>query len=304
MSGYDIIGDIHAQADRLRDLLSEMGYRGLNFTHPQGRKIVFLGDFINRGRQNRETIEIVQKILKNGGQAIMGNHEFKAICYSKPGIHGHIRAHTIKNTQEHTVFLDEYPYASDAYNRVIQWFETLPVYIRTPDFSVIHACWNSRALSVCAPHIRKTDATLKPSAYRAYDTESPTDFNQALDTLLRGPRYKLPRGVNYLDGQGYPSKESRLFWWRDKDVRAEDLIDKGDLVSDFLSSTNRKQVRSLVNEFNYTSKHIVFIGHYNLIGDPKIESPKVACLNYKNHLIAYRWNEGDKGLSHDRLVCV
>ncbi len=304
MSGYDIIGDIHAQADRLRELLKELGYTGLNFTHPEGRRIIFVGDYINRGPQNRETIQIVQKIVDNGGRAVMGNHEFKAICYSKPGIHGNIRPHTVNNTAEHAGFLEEYPYSTNAYVRVVRWFETLPVYIRTPHFNVVHACWNEDAISASEGYVREKDGVLRSKAYRAYDTENPTPFTQALDVLLKGPRFKLPRGVNYIDGQGHPAKETRLLWWHDKTRPAAELIDKGHLVEEFLSETNKRQIINLRNKFNYASKQIVFIGHYNLSYDRYIDSPKVVCLNYKEHLMAYRWNEGDRGVVPGRLVCI
>lgn len=304
MSGYDIVGDIHAQADRLRDLLRELGYGDPGFTHPQGRRIIFVGDYINRGPQNKETIEIVQKIVERGGVALMGNHEFKAICYSKPGIHGHIRPHTLKNAAEHAGFLEEYPYGSDAYIRVMRWFETLPIYTRTPHFSVVHACWNQASIDVCNSYIRAKDGTLEAKAYAAYDTENATAFSLALDVLLKGPRYKLPRGVNYLDSQGHPSKEARIFWWRDKSSPVGRLIDKEALVEEFLSEANKRQIQRLRNDFNYSSKNIVFMGHYNIDSEVGLESAKVACLNYKGRVMAYRWNEGDRALFADRLVCV
>ena len=48
---YDIIGDIHGYADVLETLLRKLGYEkptGI-WRHPAGRKVLFLGDFIDRG---------------------------------------------------------------------------------------------------------------------------------------------------------------------------------------------------------------------------------------------------------------
>lgn len=302
MTGYDIIGDIHANAEGLRHLLAELGYRGPNFIHPDGRVPIYLGDFIDRGPENRKVIEIVQKTMENGAESVLGDHEFKAICYSRPGIHEHIRPHTFKNAAEHAGFLDEYPYGTSAYNSVIRWFETLPVYIQKPGFRVIHACWHENALNVCAPYIRKKDGALKESAYEAYDTENPTAFSDALDILLNGPRYNLPRGVTYIGSDGVPGKKAGILWWKDKALRPHRLIEKGEQVSSFLSSENKKALVQLINEFNYASKDIVFIGHFDILNSRNILSPKVACLNFRGHMAAYRWNHGDKKLDPAQLI--
>lgn len=84
IKGYDIIGDIHGHADALRQLLHLLGYewRGNSYRHPEGRKVVFLGDYLDRGPNVRETLEIVRAMV-DGGQAlaILGNHELNAILY-------------------------------------------------------------------------------------------------------------------------------------------------------------------------------------------------------------------------------
>lgn len=242
--------------------------------------------------------------MDNGAEAVLGNHEFKAICYARSGLRGHIRPHTLKNTAEQAGFLEEYPYDSSAYKGVIRWFESLPVFLQKPGFRVIHACWNENALDVCHAHIRKTDRALKESAYRAYDTENPTAFNQSLDILIRGPRYKLPRGVSYMGSDGVPGKESRVFWWKDKRLPVHELIDKGEQVGEFLSYENKMTIVRLRNNFNYASKQTVFIGHYNIECEPEILASNVACLNFKGHMTAYRWNYGDKGLQEGRLVYI
>jgi protein phosphatase len=52
---FDLIGDIHGCFDDLAELLETMGYRLEGFPenpsawHPEGRKVVFLGDLVNRG---------------------------------------------------------------------------------------------------------------------------------------------------------------------------------------------------------------------------------------------------------------
>ncbi len=83
---YDIIGDIHGQADKLHALLAHMGYedRGGAYRHPS-RTAIFVGDFIDKGPQQVESVMIVRNMVRaNTAQAVMGNHEFNAIAWHTP----------------------------------------------------------------------------------------------------------------------------------------------------------------------------------------------------------------------------
>lgn len=81
---YDIIGDIHGHADKLKELLHKLGYQSVDgiYLHAEGRKVIFLGDFIDRGPKIREVLHIAKNMCDNGyAIAIMGNHEFNAITF-------------------------------------------------------------------------------------------------------------------------------------------------------------------------------------------------------------------------------
>ena len=83
---YDIIGDIHGQADKLHALLSELGYvnRDGAYRHPE-RTALFVGDFIDRGPQQLSSVMTVRRMVDAGSaQAVMGNHEFNAIAWHTP----------------------------------------------------------------------------------------------------------------------------------------------------------------------------------------------------------------------------
>ena len=84
MSGYDVIGDIHGHADKLIGLLRQMGYeqRSGAWRHAE-RTAVFVGDLIDRGPQQRTSIEIPRAMVEAGSaHAVLGNHEFNAIAYA------------------------------------------------------------------------------------------------------------------------------------------------------------------------------------------------------------------------------
>ncbi len=78
---FDVIGDIHGQADKLHSLLADLGYRNTNgeYRH-QGRTAIFVGDFIFRGPRQIESVMTVHRMVDAGSAlAVLGNHEFNAI---------------------------------------------------------------------------------------------------------------------------------------------------------------------------------------------------------------------------------
>lgn len=86
---YDLIGDIHGHADELEALLQKLGYKKLKgvYSHSENRQVIFVGDFIDRGPKIRETLHLVKAMYDNGNaQAVMGNHEFNAICFHTPHV--------------------------------------------------------------------------------------------------------------------------------------------------------------------------------------------------------------------------
>lgn len=82
----DAVGDVHGLHDDLVELLRSMGYSvepGCAPAHPAGRKLLFLGDFVDRGPQSIETLELVYLAVKAGHYAILGNHEMKLVRFWK-----------------------------------------------------------------------------------------------------------------------------------------------------------------------------------------------------------------------------
>ena len=62
----DLIGDIHGHSDKLEELLLKLGYAKINgaYAHPD-RKVLFVGDYIDRGPKIRETLQIVKAMVDN-----------------------------------------------------------------------------------------------------------------------------------------------------------------------------------------------------------------------------------------------
>ena len=75
---FDIIGDVHGCVDELRALLGQLGYEsaGVGYTHPLGRRVVFVGDLIDRGPGSVAVLEIALAMQASGvALSALGNHD-------------------------------------------------------------------------------------------------------------------------------------------------------------------------------------------------------------------------------------
>lgn len=114
-TSIDFIGDVHGHCDALRALLGRLGYVEADgaFRYPgDARRVVFLGDYVDRGPQIRETLGVVRAMCAAGSAtALLGNHEFNMLGFwsvngaggrflRKKGA-GYLRAHTPRNIKAH-----------------------------------------------------------------------------------------------------------------------------------------------------------------------------------------------------------
>jgi protein phosphatase len=81
---FDIIGDIHGCYNELLALLQNLGYEemsidgSLAWRHPQGRRVIFLGDLVDRGPGVVEVLKLVMNMVATGtALCVPGNHEIK-----------------------------------------------------------------------------------------------------------------------------------------------------------------------------------------------------------------------------------
>ena len=85
---FDVIGDVHGCLDELVELLGELGYqaerdeagRVVGASHPAGRKVVFLGDLVDRGPDTPGVLRLAMGMTAAGSAlAVTGNHEAKLV---------------------------------------------------------------------------------------------------------------------------------------------------------------------------------------------------------------------------------
>src|ERR1700722_15392306 len=81
---FDIIGDLHGCHGELVALLDELGYTvaddGVTVTAPEGRRVVFVGDYGDRGPDTPAVLRLVMS-MADAGTAIClpGNHDVKLV---------------------------------------------------------------------------------------------------------------------------------------------------------------------------------------------------------------------------------
>lgn len=89
---FDIIGDVHGCYDELCDLLAKLGYQFIyddnnnqeitSVQHPKGRKVIFLGDLVDRGPKSPEVLALAMTMVNNKeAHCIPGNHDQKLLKY-------------------------------------------------------------------------------------------------------------------------------------------------------------------------------------------------------------------------------
>ena len=80
---FDIVGDVHGCADELQQLLVDLDYSEdspLSYSHPDGRRVIFLGDIVDRGPRVLDSYRIVRNMVESGAaMCVPGNHDLKLV---------------------------------------------------------------------------------------------------------------------------------------------------------------------------------------------------------------------------------
>lgn len=305
---YDIIPDIHGQADKLTGMLGTLGYEkklGV-WWHPEpDRQIVFLGDFIDRGPDNRKVIEIVRGLIDAGrALAVMGNHELNAIHFhsNNPQTRKPLRKHSAKNLRQHASFLVEFPIGNAETREAVDWMARLPLWLDVGPFRAVHACWDEGAIErvgKLAP-----DGVLSPEQLMAAANRS-RDLFADVDVLTKGPEVRLPDGYSFHDKNGEERFEVRLAWWR---AGAATWKDAAMLVPNASELPTGQLPPGCADMVYPEDAKPVFFGHYWLTDGPLIEAPNTCCLDCSagtdGPLMAYRFEESAGAISKDGVVGV
>ena len=136
----DIIGDIHGCFEELLELLDVLGYKnkGSQWVHPDKRKLVFIGDLMDRGPSSLKVIELVYQLVTKDKIAkyIPGNHCDKLYRYFlgnnvkiQHGLETTVEEYEALNTKEQVAIR----------NKMIRLYEQAPLYLEIPEVNVVIA---------------------------------------------------------------------------------------------------------------------------------------------------------------------
>jgi len=192
----DVVGDVHGERRALEQLLKRLGYddRG---RHPERRRLVFVGDLVDRGPDSPGVLRTVKRLVDAGNaQCIAGNHELNALRDEahrhRPG-EGWWYGRRDADYDSEPVSLDEK--ARD----FMPFLRALPAALERDDLRVVHACWHDPAIDRMRAHGSVIEAfdrehtTLAPTL-DALRTRARAAFARegVTQAAIRSPEPKLP----------------------------------------------------------------------------------------------------------------
>ncbi|MBK6972669.1 MAG: metallophosphoesterase [Sterolibacteriaceae bacterium] len=303
---YDIIGDVHGQAGKLRALLAKLGYQVKDgaYRHPQGRQALFLGDLIDRGPAQVEVINIVRNMIEAGsGRTIMGNHEWNAIGFAMRDPEGDefMRPRTENKLKEHRAFLLQVGLDSPLHKELVAWFKTLPPVLDLGPIRLCHAWWNPVCIDRIQEAMDANGALGEEFMVQSFRRRSlPWE---AMERVTKGYEIRLPGGITFLDHNEVARKDIRVRWWDESATAFRQAA--------LVPASERERIPDIplpaTVKLGAAGNVPTFVGHYWLTGRPGVQNATTAVLDYgaglDGPLVAYRW-DGEPQLSNDKLVWV
>ena len=310
VEGYDLIGDVHGCGATLGTLLEKLDYqqRGGVYRHPR-RKVIFLGDLIDRGPRIRLAVTIARRMVEEGeAHIVMGNHEYNALAYCHPAPResgrAWLREHTPRNNRIIQETLEQYRDHLVEWEDTLAWFMELPLYLDFGDFRVVHACWDQALIEALE---RECPGGVIDVPFLRQSAVHGSFASRALGRLTRGVYLSLPPGVEIHSGDGFTRRTFRTHFW------ARDPLTWGDVVFQPDNLPHGLEDRPLSASEQAELPHYgldqppLFIGHYWCKGVPALPTANIACIDYSavkfGRLVAYRWS-GETRLNADHFVWV
>lgn len=172
----DIIGDVHGEIDALRALLRTLGYSARG-EHPAGRRLVFVGDLVDRGPDSPAVVDLVATLVEQGlAQCVLGNHELNLLRQdARSG-----NAWIIKTHRPERLPGGEFAHSRMATasfrKRCFAFLATLPVALARADLRVVHAAWppaSARALEGESAPLATVYDRYETSALKQLEADGP-----------------------------------------------------------------------------------------------------------------------------------
>lgn len=158
---FDIIGDVHGCFDELLKILTRLGYRirflgtenehpRFSVSHPENRRLLFVGDLIDRGPLNADVLRLVMDIFESGmGLSVLGNHDDK--------LRRKLEGHDVYVNHGLAQTLEQIEQTGPTFpNQVLKFLQSLPIHalLDQGKLVVVHAGLRREMQGRVSPAIR------------------------------------------------------------------------------------------------------------------------------------------------------
>ncbi|MFY9179200.1 MAG: metallophosphoesterase [Venatoribacter sp.] len=296
--GYDLIGDVHGCGNTLIRLLEQMGYSKKNgvYQHPK-RKVVFVGDIVDRGPNIRLALHVVRDMVEAGqAEIVMGNHEYNIVTYlteAPPGFNRrYLREHTKRNNFIVEQTINQFAPYPNEFKDFLNWFLEIPLFLENDRFRVVHACWDQTMID---EYLRRYGSNKITKGMLAESVNPQSFLFRFLDRMLRGTSLKLPDNRSIVSKDGMVRQFFRTKFWEQQPEQYRDVVFQPDpLPQDIEHALLSPQEKEQLLFYGPKEKPL-FIGHYWMQGIPSPIAPNIACLDYSavkyGRLVAYRLDQ-------------
>lgn len=308
--GYDLIGDVHGCGQSLERLLKKMDYQYVHGCYRHAtRKVIFVGDIVDRGPRIREALHIVKDMVDEGqAEIVLGNHEYNAMCYCTEGRSGsgrrYLREHNARNHRLIRDTLEQFDSYRTEWHEFLNWFHDIPLFIEKDHFRIVHACWDSQAIKrfkeISPKHCIDMDFLHASSIEGSFES-------RLVDKLTRGTVLDLPDGESILSKDGLVRHMFRTKFWSDNPKTYDDVVFQPDPLPDYMANRALSAIEKQKLLSYPVTELPVFVGHYWMSGMPAPIQSNIACIDYSavkyGKLVAYRMDD-EQALDKSKFILV
>lgn len=271
----DFIGDLHGRAELLQQALHFLGYRhrGACWRH-SCRKVVFLGDMLNRGPEIRDCCRMVRDMVDRG-QAIflLGNHELFALqeAVAEKSGPGPVNGLTEKARRHLAGSRASFARHRGEWRELREWLGRCPLVWQTKRVRAVHACWHPVAAAYWLGRTLRPEYLLPPPNWKYF----------SMLWLVDGPSLRHP----------VTGARVRIRWWEQRARHWGEMAYTGqsDIPPAPLSTSDKGKACPYPPD-----DPPCFFGHYGFPKPVEPLRPNLACLDLAvakgGSVGVYRWN--------------
>ena len=213
----DIVGDVHGEIDPLLSLMHHLGYDEHGF-HPDNRKLVFVGDLTDRGPDSLTVVNLVQTLTETQrAQCVLGNHELNILLNQRKHDNGWFYG---EEFSDNGYIVPQALANNNNRDRILDFFNTLPIALEREDLRVIHACWHAPMMK----SLRETEGVIALTEQHEDLIEKRTENSHldevdiSLEHQNQNPVRRLTSGPEErihspFFASGKMRHEQRVQWW-------------------------------------------------------------------------------------------